>query len=112
MNTVKISPELIQFQRGRWVLNHPFASRGGGMLSITADWCGHCKNLKQLLPQVQLRKPFAHFNLDGDAADAAAISKALGVKGFPTIFYVAKGGLLYLYEGPRDIDSLTATFGL
>ena len=75
----------------------------GGMLLVKNDWCMHCRKLAPILEQVskKLGKAFPIVKLDGDSNNA--IVQALGVEGFPTIFYVERDGLISKrYEGERS----------
>ena len=112
MSIIQISPNLVRFTNNTWILDHPFAKNGGAMLTVTADWCGHCTKLKQILPQAQQLNSFNVFNIDGggDSKETKDKLEQLGVKGFPTIFYLDKGGKLYKYEGDRSPQALADTF--
>mmetsp|Transcript_20419 Transcript_20419/g.64474 ORF Transcript_20419/g.64474 Transcript_20419/m.64474 type:complete len:426 (-) Transcript_20419:440-1717(-) len=77
------------------------------MVEFYAPWCGHCK---ALAPEYgKLGKKFeeeedvliAKFD-----ADAHTVPSGYDVQGFPTIFYVPKGGTPEPYNGDRTADAM------
>ncbi|KAH3663817.1 hypothetical protein OGAPHI_005220 [Ogataea philodendri] len=84
-------------------------------ISITADWCGHCNNLKPTWDKLA-----ANFAKDSDivvvgrvqTTDPEAtewIQDKFQVQGFPTLVYIKNGNLdePEFYQGPRSLSALT-----
>lgn len=79
----------------------------GGMLIIKADWCGHCKRALPELLRVshKMGKSFPIFKLDADS-NPKSVSD-LGIKGYPTIFYInVDGNIGNKYTKDRSYDAL------
>ncbi|RDB25771.1 Protein disulfide-isomerase erp38 [Hypsizygus marmoreus] len=77
------------------------------LVSFTAPWCGHCKNMKPAYEKVASTfKPENDCiiaNVDGDDKKNAELSKKYGVQGFPTIKFFPKGSKEPVdYEGGRS----------
>jgi len=77
------------------------------LVSFTAPWCGHCKNMKPIYEKVaKTFKPESHCivaNVDGDAKKNADLAKKYEVSGFPTIKFFSKDNkeTPLAYEGGR-----------
>jgi len=77
------------------------------LVSFTAPWCGHCKNMKPAYEKVAATfKPESDCivaNVDGDDKKNADLSKKYGVNGFPTIKFFSKDNKEPVdYEGGRS----------
>ena len=72
----------------------PKAAGTGGLVLIKANWCGHCKRVIPELSRVASMTggAFPIFVVDSDADPE--LVKDLGVKGFPTIFFIGKNGAI------------------
>lgn len=80
---------------------------GGGLLLVKTDWCGHCKRVLPELEEVSrlTGSAFPIYKLDADK-NKNTISK-LGVKGFPTIFFIEQDGRISgRYEKERNTKSI------
>ena len=97
---------------------HVEHSKNSKTLSLSALWCGHCKQLApdyERLPQLLASR---HGNPDArvaavDCDKHKQVCGRQGVQGFPTLkFFKAGGGGKSSsgedYRGPRDADSLAA----
>ncbi|KAF8071937.1 protein disulfide isomerase [Lyophyllum atratum] len=64
------------------------------LVSFTAPWCGHCKNMKPAYEQVastfKSESDCIVANVDGDDKKNAELGKKYGVSGFPTIKFFSK----------------------
>ncbi len=108
--TVEVIPNTITTRNGQLALDTGLA-KPGDMFAVTAEWCGHCTNLKKNVEAAQRLGKFTFFNFTGDASPAhQQAAKQLGVRGFPTVFKVKPYGLLERYEGPRHPEAIASTF--
>ncbi|KAJ7707688.1 disulfide isomerase [Mycena rosella] len=77
------------------------------LVSFTAPWCGHCKNMKPTYEKVaHTFKPESNCivaNVDGDDKKNKDLAAKYGVSSFPTIKFFAKGSTEPEdYEGGRS----------
>ncbi|KAJ7170695.1 protein disulfide isomerase [Mycena crocata] len=77
------------------------------LVSFTAPWCGHCKNMKPTYEKVaQTFKPESNCivaNVDGDDKRNKDLAAKYGVNSFPTIKFFPKGSTEpESYEGGRS----------
>lgn len=65
---------------------------GGGLLFVKADWCGYCKRALPEIEQVSrlTGDAFPVYKLDADKNKNTV--QLLGVKGYPTIFFIDQNG--------------------
>ncbi len=84
------------------------ATIGPALLYVNVSWCGHCRAARPIMEKVSgvLGSQVPVYSIDGDAR--GDLAKALRVKGFPTIVYVAQGGARYPYDGPRTVDAIAS----
>ncbi|EDR00989.1 protein disulfide isomerase [Laccaria bicolor S238N-H82] len=65
------------------------------LVTFTAPWCGHCKNLKPIYEDIAtnflLESDCVVANIQADDKKNADISEKYGVTGFPTIKFFSKG---------------------
>lgn len=111
MDGVEIHPNVIMGSSDRPILGTPMAKAGGGLFAITAEWCGYCKKLKNSVKQARTVQPFDFFWMDGDKTPAhKKKSTDLKVQGFPTVYYIDRGGQLLPYKGGREPGDLVHIF--
>ncbi|KAH9960837.1 protein disulfide isomerase [Russula dissimulans] len=76
------------------------------IVTFTAPWCGHCKNLKPTYEKVAKdflqEKNCIVANLDADAEANRPLALKYGIESFPTIKFFPKGGEPIDYEGGRQ----------
>lgn len=85
-----------------------------GIILVHANWCGYCV---KFMPTY--KKIAAQLNQEGDSfaclaieseelkKDNGAVSNALSIEGFPTLFWVAQDGkVLGQYKGDRDPNTI------
>lgn len=109
--TIEIAPNVVQNIDGNWKLTNPLAQTGGTLFAVTTEWCGHCKRLKNNVKAAQNMVPFKSFYMDGDKSPVhEEKSRYLGVKGYPTVYYVGRNGILREYKGGTNPDQLASIF--
>jgi len=100
-----ITSREIFFRNGNYHLRQ--VPRAGGLLFVSAEWCGYCKRASPELLKVSriTGSGFPIYKLDADKNKDAV--KKLGVSGFPTIFYVLPTGIIQgRYEGERTYQAI------
>lgn len=83
------------------------------LVTFTAPWCGHCKNLKPIYEQVAIdfksEGNCVVANFDADAQPNKEIAGRYGVSSYPTIKFFPRGGNeVEAYEGPRTEEAFVA----
>lgn len=83
------------------------------IVTFTATWCGHCKNLKPIYEKVASTfKPETNCivaNIDADDKKNALLGEKYGVKGYPTIKFFPKDDKTPVdYEGGRTESDFVA----
>ena len=76
---------------------------------VLAEWCGHCKRLKESGALETLSKDVPVRILDDKHPETPMIMKEIESGGFPTVAMM-KDGKLTKYEGPRDAESMKQAF--
>jgi thiol-disulfide isomerase/thioredoxin len=85
-----------------------------GIILIHAHWCGHCKRFMPTYQKIatqlnQAGESFACLAIENEELkkDNGAVSNALNIEGFPTMYWVDQNGkVLGQYKGDRDPNSI------
>lgn len=87
----------------RFDINKP---PGPALLYVNAKWCGACKSTRPAMLEVAKTMRESGFPVyDVDEAKHGDMVERWGVKAFPTILLVGRGGILK-YEGQRNYTNL------
>lgn len=109
-NIYELKPDTVAVDKyGRHIVKSSMPKLTKGILAITADWCGYCKQLKDNVLKAQLIKPFYYYYIDGSNSDSQEIENlmaSMGRKSFPKIFIIGDNGILQKYEGDRAPKAL------
>ncbi len=73
-------------------------------IGILADWCGHCKRLKESGVLAEVAKKVPVITLDDQHPQAQQLMQKIGSKGFPTLIVYNKG--MKLYNGDRTASGI------
>ena len=76
---------------------------------VVAEWCGHCKNLKESGELEKLNKNLNVVMIQSDHPKADEFMSKVDSKGYPTIA-LCKAGKLYKYEGNRNSEDIFRYF--
>lgn len=114
MSINNLSISHFKINNGTVFINPRIMKGNPGMLLAHATWCGHCK---RFMPTYQ--NMCKQLNQAGDAfnclaieseefkKDSGKLSEALGIEGYPTMFWVAQDGkIIGQYQGQRDANSI------
>jgi len=83
---------------------------GKWIIKFYAPWCGHCQMLEPKWNELSTTMSINYAD-EGvlvariDASKHRDVGTRFGIKGFPTLIYLAERKM-YLYKGGRDVDSL------
>jgi len=82
-------------------------ANGVWFIEFYAPWCAHCKSLKPTWAQLANIFQDDPLVVIGkiDATENEEIAQRFNIAGYPTLLFL-RDGLLYDYDGERDIDSL------
>jgi thiol-disulfide isomerase/thioredoxin len=74
------------------------------LLLLYADWCGHCKNVKPLWPQLKEKLPIRVEMIESKDPNMSKYN----VKGYPTIRFYKNGleGEYVEFNGTRDLNTI------
>jgi len=74
------------------------------LIEFYAPWCGHCKKLAPVYDEVGEKMAAEDVEIVKMDATANDVPSAFEVRGFPTIFWIAKGAKPVSYNGGREAD--------
>ena len=85
------------------------ALRGGRrcFVKFYAPWCGHCKKLEPVWADLAAQAGADVLVAKVDATQHPRLAKTYGVKGYPTLVFLA-GHQMQTYKGGRKLDELVA----
>lgn len=89
----------------RFAKGNDVESFENGFVAVTADWCGHCKNLKKSGELDKLAKSVPVMVLDEKDPGASDVMAKLGAKGYPALGFV-NGSEYTPYHGPRKASDI------
>merc|ERR1712038_9806 len=74
------------------------------LVEFYAPWCGHCKKLAPVYDELGEKMADEAVEIVKMDATANDVPSTFEVRGFPTIFWVAKGQKPVSYNGGREVD--------
>ena len=80
-------------------------SAGPALLFVHVTWCSYCRAATPMLEKVAAMLGSAVPTYKIDADEMPHLAKALGVKSFPTIFYISRHGI-HKFEAERTPDNI------
>jgi len=87
-------------------------AEGDSFVKFYAPWCGHCKAMapawEELADKYAEDSSLTIADFDATANDIPPGAKGFDYTGFPTIFWVPKGGEPIKYEGGRTLEDWEA----
>lgn len=104
----ELTPQNFQ---GKAVKHYLLDGKTRGMVMFGAKWCGYCKvaSPEYAKSAIALGSAFPLFYLDCEKHGEFA-GKTLGVKGYPTFYFIGKDGKMYKkYEGERTYPGFTGS---
>lgn len=75
------------------------------LIAILADWCGHCKNLKDSKILEKIAQKCHVYVISDKHYQAGQIMQKANSEGFPTLV-IYSGGKMDLYKGPRSKEAI------
>lgn len=76
------------------------------LVVLSAPWCGHCKRLDPILPELAAKMGEDALVAKIDATLSAAASSDFQVQGYPTLVRVSPGGQRTPYNGDRSLENM------
>jgi len=74
------------------------------LVEFYAPWCGHCKKLTPIFEELGDKMAEEAVEIVKMDATANDVPPQFEVKGFPTLFWIPKGGKPESYNGGREVD--------
>ena len=91
-------------------LIHPKFKNKKGLVNFYADWCGHCKKMVPVWADVASltagKFVFGAVNCEDVENNNHQLRADVGIKYYPTIYYITKSGNLVKYNDDTTRDSL------
>ena len=83
---------------------NPARSGPPALIMVYAEWCGFCQEFKPVLKQMEPNLVGVRvYTVNGDDDPRA---QEWGVDGYPSLFYRARKGGMYKYEGNRTLQGV------
>lgn len=88
---------------------------GPSIVYVYAEWCGHCRQFSPVFDDLERtlksipNSPLSVVKIDADSSDNKDQQriKVLGTTGFPSLYFVHKGGRpIVQFQGDRSVDGL------
>ena len=75
-------------------------------MCLLADWCGHCKRLKESgeLDKVSMTNPVVVAT--DENKHISSVMNEYKSRGFPTLLTMKKSGMVKSYDGPRSASEI------
>ena len=82
-----------------------------GVHLFTADWCGHCRRMKEGMKGKNMDQPIAYHEHEEKTYET--LPDGFDVRGYPTIYFVHPNGQkIEKWEGARTKDDIDTAYGL
>lgn len=82
----------------------------GGLVAITASWCGFCTKLKKNVEAAGLKNVFYFDATNSKDPKVERLLQEMNISSFPTVFKIGQSGILIPYEGSREVLDLKQNF--
>jgi len=76
-------------------------NKGSSIVLVHADWCGHCKRLKESGELEKLSRTHAVVIASDENNYASKVMNKYNSRGFPTLLVMHKNGKVEPYNGDR-----------
>lgn len=85
-------------------VSHRSTQKKAGLIMFKTDWCHFCKeSLPEFKASAEMLEGKGVFFAVVDCDKSKRLAEKIGIKGFPTIFFVNKNGKLDgIYDGERS----------
>ena len=83
--------------------------KGDCCLFVLAEWCGHCKRIKESGMLEDLARDVPVIVMDDKHPEAQMVMQELQSQGFPTLGMI-KDGKMTKYDGPREASAMKQAF--
>uniref|UniRef100_A0A1B6EVY3 protein disulfide-isomerase n=1 Tax=Cuerna arida TaxID=1464854 RepID=A0A1B6EVY3_9HEMI len=81
-----------------------FNSGKDSFIKFYAPWCGHCKKLEPVMKNLAEKFADEDVNIVKFDATSNEVDPRFEVRGYPTLYWVSKNGIIKPYEGGRELN--------